>query len=182
MIIYTYSRLGPILDPILRWSDPWVHCGFFPWLVWVLLYSLCLKKLVLIDLFLPYRCKSRRAPEPRRQGWSRSQPTANPWQRRIWSSPAFPKGKQHGKIRPHPLNLPGGGNTNETCLRNFHCNIELLNIICHVVYATLGVCPAAILRVLAIFANGRPNYRVLLSEPLCRNNCSSRSVYSRSKG
>ena len=45
---------------------------------------------------LPYRCKSRRASEPRRQGRSRSRPTANPWQRRIWSPPAFPEGKQHG--------------------------------------------------------------------------------------
>ena len=26
---------------------------------------------------------------------SRSKPTANPWQRRIWSPPAFPQGKQH---------------------------------------------------------------------------------------
>jgi len=24
------------------------------------------------------------------QGWSRSRSTANPWQRRIWSPPAFP--------------------------------------------------------------------------------------------
>ena len=46
---------------------------------------------------------------------------------------------------------------------------------------TYRVCPAAILRVLAIFADGRPDYRVLLSEPQCRNNCSSRSVYSGSK-
>jgi hypothetical protein len=37
------------------------------------------------------------------------------------------------------LNLPGVGNTNETCLRNFHCNIELLTILWHVVYATLGL-------------------------------------------
>jgi benzoyl-CoA reductase/2-hydroxyglutaryl-CoA dehydratase subunit BcrC/BadD/HgdB len=38
----------------------------------------------------PQCCKSRRASEPRRQGRSRSKPTASPWQRRIWSPPAFP--------------------------------------------------------------------------------------------
>jgi len=31
----------------------------------------------------PYRCKSRRASEPRRQVCSRSKSTASPWQRRI---------------------------------------------------------------------------------------------------
>jgi hypothetical protein len=38
----------------------------------------------------PQWCKSRRASEPRRQGCRRSKSTANPWQRRIWSPPAFP--------------------------------------------------------------------------------------------
>ena len=44
----------------------------------------------------PQRCKSRKASEPRRQGCRRSQPTASPWQRRIWSPPAFPQGKKDG--------------------------------------------------------------------------------------
>jgi len=42
----------------------------------------------------PQCCKSRRDPESRRQGHSRSAPTASPWQRGIWSPPAFPQGKK----------------------------------------------------------------------------------------
>jgi hypothetical protein len=45
---------------------------------------------------LPQYCKSRRASEPRRQGRRCSRSTASAWQRRIWSSPAFPQGKKDG--------------------------------------------------------------------------------------
>jgi len=46
------------------------------------------------------RCKSRRASEPRRRGRSRSKPTASPWQRGIWSPPAF---ATIGYIHRNPL-------------------------------------------------------------------------------
>ena len=59
----------------------------------------------MFQLSKPYRCKSRRAPESRRQGRSRSQPTASPWQRRIWSPPAFPRGRKDG-IRSTRSSIP----------------------------------------------------------------------------
>jgi len=41
------------------------------------------------------------------QGRSRSRSTANPWQRRIWSPPAFPQGKKMAENRPDPQVHPG---------------------------------------------------------------------------
>ena len=65
--------------------------------------------------------------------------TANPWQRRIWSPPAFPKGKKDGDKFTQSWTAPFVNFRN--LIRNrFRCRVQKVSHgFYHLFYATLGL-------------------------------------------